>query len=82
MADTKEAMSAVAQAGENAREYFGHAGEQFREGCSQVAGRAREGYRRAGDVVRHNPARSVTSVFGVGLVVGVVVGLALSLRSR
>jgi ElaB/YqjD/DUF883 family membrane-anchored ribosome-binding protein len=82
MAHANETMSAAAQAGENAREYVEHAGEQFREGCSQVADRAREGYRRAEDVVRHNPTRSVASVFGVGLVVGVLVGLALNLRLR
>jgi ElaB/YqjD/DUF883 family membrane-anchored ribosome-binding protein len=82
MTDTKEMMSAVAQAGENAREYVGHVGEQFREGCSQVGERAREGYHRAENVVRHNPTGSVASVFGVGLVVGVLVGLSLSMRAR
>jgi ElaB/YqjD/DUF883 family membrane-anchored ribosome-binding protein len=80
MTDTKEAMSAVGQAGEHAREYLGHAGEQLREGYSRVAHRAGDGYRRAEDLFRHNPARSVASVFGVGLVVGVLVGLALNLR--
>ena len=32
------------------------------------------------DFVRHNPARSVGTAFGVGVLLGVVVGLAL--RSR
>ena len=82
MADTKDEMSAVARAAETARDYVEHAGEQFREGCSQVAERTREGYRRAGDVVRHHPGRSVASAFGAGLVVGVLVGLAVALRSR
>ena len=64
MAHTKDEMSAVARAAETARDYVEHAGEQFREGCSQVAERTREGYRRAGDVVRHHPGRSVASAFG------------------
>jgi ElaB/YqjD/DUF883 family membrane-anchored ribosome-binding protein len=34
----------------------------------------------AEDMVRHNPAESVAAAFGVGLVVGLVVGVAL--RSR
>ena len=82
MAHTKDEMSAVARAAETARDYVEHAGEQFRERCSQVAGQTREGYRRAGDVVRHHPGRSVASAFGAGLAVGVLIGLAVALRSR
>ena len=42
MAHTKDEMSAVARAAETARDYVEHAGEQFRESCSQV-GRVAEG---------------------------------------
>jgi hypothetical protein len=32
--------------------------------------------------VRHHPGRSVASAFGAGLAVGVLIGLAVALRSR
>lgn len=82
MADIKDSASAVTQTAETARDYVKHAGEHLREGYSQVAERAGEGYRRAGDVVRHNPGRTVAAAFGAGLVVGVLVGLVLSVRLR
>lgn len=65
---------------EGAREYANQAGERLREGYSSVAGEARDRYLMAEDMVRHNPGQSVAAAFGVGLVVGLVVGLAL--RSR
>ena len=56
------------------------AGERIREGYGQVADEARERYEMAEDLVRHNPAQSVAAAFGLGIVVGLVVGMAL--RSR
>ncbi len=41
---------------------------------------ATSGYDMAQDMVRHNPTQSVAAAFGVGLVAGLIVGLAL--RSR
>ena len=41
---------------------------------------AREGLHRAGDTVRHHPGPSAAAVFGVGLVAGVLVGLAIRRR--
>ena len=58
------------------------AGGHIREGRYQVAQPADSGYRRAGDVVRHNPGRTVAAAFGAGLAVGVLVGWTLSIRSR
>jgi ElaB/YqjD/DUF883 family membrane-anchored ribosome-binding protein len=82
MTAIKDGVSAVSQAADTARDYVEHAGGQLREACSQVAERAGEEYRRAGDVVRHNPGQTVATAFGAGLVVGVLVGWTLSARSR
>ena len=45
-----------------------------------LADQARDRYDTAQDLVRHNPSQSVAAAFGIGLVAGLVVGLAL--RSR
>lgn len=77
---TSGGASAVSQVAEAARGYASRAGERFREGYGQVGDMARERYAMAEDMVRHNPGQSVAAAFGVGLVVGLVVGIAL--RSR
>jgi len=77
---TSRGSSAVAQASETVGNFAQQAGNRLRQGYGQVSDRARERYEMAEDVVRHNPGPSVATAFGVGLVVGVVVGLAL--RSR
>jgi uncharacterized protein YjbJ (UPF0337 family) len=84
---TAKGSEGVARITETARE-FAHqagtvaqdAGERIREGYGQVAEGARERYEMAEDMVRHNPAQSVAAAFGVGIVVGLIVGMAL--RSR
>jgi len=63
-----------------ARDQYGNLVEQARDKYGNLIDQAREGVGQAQDVVRHNPGQSVAAAFGVGLVVGVVVGLAL--RSR
>jgi len=68
------------QAGDRLRDQYGHLSEQARAGYGQVADSARERYAMAQDTVRHNPGQSLAAAFGVGLLVGVVVGLAV--RSR
>jgi uncharacterized protein YjbJ (UPF0337 family) len=84
---TAGGSAAVAQAADSAREYahqagayVSQAGDRLREGYGRMGEMARERYEVAEDMVRHNPAQSVAAAFGLGLVVGVVVGLAL--RSR
>jgi len=72
-----EAVRGVAQqAGSRLQDFGG----RLNEGYGQVSGVARERYEMAEDTVRHYPAQAVAVSFGVGLVVGVIVGL--SLRSR
>ena len=59
------------------------AGDAFtraKESARQYAGRAREGYDEAQEIVRRRPAESVAVAFGTGLLVGVIVGLIA--RSR
>jgi uncharacterized protein YjbJ (UPF0337 family) len=77
---TARGSSAIAQAAEAVGSYAQHASERFRDGYDQLADRARERYDTAENLIRHNPAQSVAAAFGVGLVAGLIVGLAL--RSR
>lgn len=77
---TSRGGSAVAQAAEAVSGYAQHAGERLRDNYGQVSDQAREGYERAQDLVRHNPGQSVVAAFGIGIVAGLIVGLAL--RSR
>ena len=77
---TSRGSSAVAQAAESIGQYTHQASDRLREHYSQLADQARERYDMAQDMVRHNPAQSVAAAFGVGLVAGLIVGLAL--RSR
>jgi len=77
---TSHGASAVSQAAGAVSQYAQQAGERFRDQYGQYADRAREGYDQAQDLVRHNPGQSVAAAFAVGLVAGVVVGLALKSR--
>jgi uncharacterized protein YjbJ (UPF0337 family) len=88
---TSQGASAIAQAADTAGQYARQAAQSAHEGYDRVARQAREGYNRISgefergyemsrDMIRDNPARSVATAFGVGVLMGVVVGLAL--RSR
>jgi len=77
---TSRGSSALSQATETVGQYAQAAGGRLREHYGDVSDAAREGYGRAQDMVRHNPTQSVAAAFGVGLVAGLIVGLAL--RSR
>jgi len=77
---TSRGASTISQATEAVSGFAQQAGERLREGYGQVADRTYEGYDRAQDLVRHNPGQSVAAAFGVGIVAGIIVGLAL--RSR
>jgi len=81
VATATEAVGNFAQqTGERLRDQYGNVAGQLRDQYGNLANQARDRYDQAQDVVRHNPGQSVAAAFGVGLVVGVVVGLAL--RSR
>jgi len=81
VAQVAETAGQVArQAAEGAREGYNRVAEQAREGYNRISGEFERGYEVSRDYVRQNPARSVGTAFGVGVLLGVVVGLAL--RSR
>jgi uncharacterized protein YjbJ (UPF0337 family) len=77
---TSHGSSAVAQAAQAVGDFAHQAGGRIRENYENVSGQVRERYEEAEDLVRHNPAQSVAAAFGIGLVAGLIVGLAL--RSR
>jgi uncharacterized protein YjbJ (UPF0337 family) len=77
---TSHGSSAVAQAAGAVGSFAQQAGERLRDQYGNLAETARDRLDSAQDLVRHNPGQSVAAAFGVGLVVGVVFGLAL--RSR
>jgi len=77
---TSRGSSAISQAAESVRDYAQQAGGRLKEHYGDIADAARDRYDYAQDVVRHNPTQSVAAAFGLGLVAGLIVGLAL--RSR
>jgi uncharacterized protein YjbJ (UPF0337 family) len=77
---TSRGSSAVAQATEAVSTFAQQAGDRLRDRYGDLADQTRDRLDMAQDVVRHNPSQSVAAAFGVGLVAGLIVGLAL--RSR
>lgn len=77
---TAKGSSAISQAAETARQYVAQGGDRLREYSGQWGDQARDQYRHAESFVRQQPGQSVATAFGIGLLVGVVVGLAV--RSR
>jgi uncharacterized protein YjbJ (UPF0337 family) len=77
---TSHGSSVISQAAENLGHYANQAGDRLKEHYSQLADQARDRYDMAQDMVRHNPTQSLAAAFGIGVVAGIVVGLAL--RSR
>jgi uncharacterized protein YjbJ (UPF0337 family) len=77
---TSQGATAVSQAAESVKNYAGHASDQVRDGYNRISDQLGRRYEASQDLIRENPARTVATAFGVGVVLGVVVGLAL--RSR
>jgi len=77
---TGRGASAVAHATEAVSNFAQQTGDRLRDRYGDLSDQARDRLDMAQDVVRHNPSQSVAAAFGVGLVAGLVVGLAL--RSR
>ncbi len=78
---TSKGASAISQAAGAVGNFAQQAGDRFRDQYGNLTDQAREQYEYGQDLVRHNPAQSVAAAFGVGLVAGLIVGLALA-RSR
>jgi len=77
---TGRGSAAVSQAAEAVSNFAQQAGDRLRDRYGDIAEQARDRYDMAQDVVRHNPTQSLAAAFGIGVVAGLVVGLAL--RSR
>jgi uncharacterized protein YjbJ (UPF0337 family) len=77
---TQQGASAVAQAAGQVGQYARYAGDQVREGYNRISDQFGRGYDYSQEVIRENPGRSLATAFGVGILLGVVVGMAL--RSR
>jgi len=54
--------------------------ETFRKGYDQAAEQFRRGYEQTEEMIKDRPAESAAVCFGVGMLCGVILGLAL--RSR
>lgn len=85
---TSDSGSALHNAAENVRHYAETAAENvgemtaqastaIRERAKSVADTARTGYENTERLVRDKPAASLAVCFGVGMITGVIVGLAM-----
>lgn len=72
--------SAVGQATETVRRYAHEAADAAYDNSRKAVDQMRQGYDDASEMIRQRPAESVAVCFGVGILVGVVLGL--SLRGR
>jgi uncharacterized protein YjbJ (UPF0337 family) len=75
-----QGATAISQAAGQVGQYARYAGEQAREGYNRISDQFGRSYEYSQDMIRENPGRSVATAFGVGILLGVVVGMAL--RSR
>ena len=77
---TANGSSTVSQAAETAREYAQQAMESVQQRTQQASESLRQGYEEAEEIIRRRPAESAALCFGVGMLAGVILGLAM--RSR
>jgi uncharacterized protein YjbJ (UPF0337 family) len=88
---TANGSSGFSQAAETARDYAHQAmesvqqrsqqaAETFRRSYGQATDSMQQGYEQAEEMIRERPAESAAVCFGIGMVVGVLLGLTL--RSR
>ena len=77
---TSGAASAVNTAAQKVGEFASGAGDRIKDGYGHVSDFTRDHYEQAEDIVRHRPGQSIAAAFGVGVVLGMIVGVAI--RSR
>ena len=77
---TEQGAAALSQAAGQVGEYARYAGGQMREGYNRISDQFGRSYDYSQEMIREHPGRSIVTAFGVGILLGVVVGMAL--RSR
>lgn len=77
---TARGASMASQAAETAGEYGRFMTDQMREGYNQLSDQLGRQYEMSREMIRENPGQSVATAFGLGILVGVVIGLALHSR--
>jgi uncharacterized protein YjbJ (UPF0337 family) len=77
---TSNGASAIGQASEAVREYAQQAAGAVQESSKQAMDQVRRGYDEAEEMIRQRPGESAAVCFGVGVLVGALLGIAL--RSR
>ncbi|MDX1945035.1 MAG: CsbD family protein [Pirellulaceae bacterium] len=74
---TSNGASTLGQAAESVRDYAQQAAGAMQESTKKAAETMRHGYEEAEKMVRERPGESIAVCFGVGMVVGVLLGLTL-----
>lgn len=74
---TANGASAMSQASEAVREYAQQASTAVQEQTKKATESVRRGYDEAEEMIRERPGESAAVCFGVGVVVGVLLGVAL-----
>jgi uncharacterized protein YjbJ (UPF0337 family) len=77
---TAKGANLASQASEAVGQYTRYASDQVREGYNRISDQFGRSYEMSQEVVREHPGRSIATAFGVGVLLGIVVGVAL--RSR
>jgi len=77
---TSRGSAVVSQAAEAVSNFASQAGDRLRDRYGDLSEQARDRYDMAQDIVRQNPGQTVAAAFGIGLVAGLIVGLALRAR--
>jgi uncharacterized protein YjbJ (UPF0337 family) len=77
---TSRGSASFSEAAENMRDYAQQAANQIQEGSQQALETFRDGYEQAEEMIRQRPTESVALCFGIGVLVGLLIGA--SLRSR
>jgi len=77
---TANGASAFSQASETVRGYAQQAATAVQDTTKKATEYVNEGYEQAEEMVRQRPVESAAVVFGAGLLVGMVLGLAFRAR--
>ena len=74
---TSNGASALSQASDTVREYAQQASTAVQETTKKATESVRRGYDEAEEMIRERPGESAAVCFGVGVLVGVLLGVAM-----